>query len=94
MLFEGGDVKILKKSFNVSPDLAQRMDDFIGANPGVSFTLLVNQALESWLKNPTFNFKKGEFSPEDFMDENKDLMHDLAGDPTSRALRKLGSRTK
>jgi hypothetical protein len=75
-------LKIMKKSFNLAGDIAQRVDDFIDKNPGVSFTLLVNQALLQWLKNPqvTLNTAR-KMTKEDvkkFMEENKDLMKDLS----------------
>jgi len=72
----------IKKSFNMSGDVAQMVDDFIRDNPGFSFTLLVNQALQSWLKNPQFSVKKpaplNEKDVERFMEQNRDLMDDLA----------------
>jgi hypothetical protein len=75
-------MEFVKKSFNTSGDLAQRIDDFIRANPGISFTWLVNQALVNWLQNPQVMLKNPKPMTADdvnrFMDENKDLMDDLA----------------
>ena len=75
-------MEAIKKSFNLSSDLAQRIDDFIQANPGISFTWLVNQAIMNWLKNPQVSLRNPKPMTEDdinrFMDENKDVMDDLA----------------
>ena len=72
----------LKKSFNMNADLAQRIDDFIAANPGVSFTLVVNQALMKWFEQPqiTLNLQKpmGDDEIDKFMKDNSDLMDDLS----------------
>ncbi len=50
-------------------------------NPGVSFTLMMNQALKSWLGNPQITLNAadsvGEKEVQDFMDQNADLMDDL-----------------
>lgn len=77
-------MNIIKKSINVSADLAQQIDEFIKMNPGANFTLIANQALQDWLR-------KGEHTiqihrPKDFnMDdvdrmirEEPNLMKDLA----------------
>jgi hypothetical protein len=40
--------------FQISSDLAQRLDDVAVNMPGLSFTLLVNQAIDQWLQAPTF----------------------------------------
>lgn len=73
---------MIKKSFNLSGDLAQRLDDFIKANPGVSFTWLVNQALLNFLKNPQVTLRAPTPMTADdlkrFMEENKNLMDDLS----------------
>ena len=75
-------VNNIKKSFNIPGDLAQRLDDFIVQNPGISFTWLVNQALLQWLKNPqvTLNTSKAMTEEEvrKFMEQNKGLMEDLS----------------
>ena len=72
----------IKKSFNITGDVAQRVDDFIKANPGVSFTLVVNQALMKWLEDPkiTLNLRKPMTDDEidQFMKDNSDLMDDLS----------------
>ena len=72
----------IKKSFNLSSDLAQMVDDFVRENPGISFTLLVNQAIRSWLKNPQLAVKKPATMTDDdvnrFMSDHRDLMDDLS----------------
>lgn len=72
----------VKKSFNINADIAQRIDDFISANPGVSFTLVVNQALMKWLELPqiTLNLQKpmGDDQIDKFMKDNSGLMDDLS----------------
>ena len=72
----------VKKSFNIHPDLAQRVDDFIKDNPGVSFTLVMNQAISKWLEDPriTLTLRKPMTKDEidQFMKDNEDLMSDLA----------------
>ena len=74
-------MKVIKKSFNLVGDLAQRVDDFIQENPGISFTWLVNQALLQWLNNPQVTLKTSKMSDDDvkkFMEANKGLMEDLS----------------
>lgn len=75
-------MEAIKKSFNISSDLAQRMDDFIQANPGISFTWLVNQAIVNFLKNPQVSLRNPNPMNEDeiqkFMKDNKELMDDLS----------------
>jgi hypothetical protein len=74
-------MKVVKKSFNLVGDLAQRVDDFIQENPGISFTWLVNQALLQWLKDPQVTLKTSKMSEDDlkkFMEANKGLMEDLS----------------
>ena len=74
-------MKVIKKSFNLVGDLAQRVDDFIQENPGISFTWLVNQALLQWLNNPQVTLKTSKMSEDDvkkFMEDNKGLMEDLS----------------
>lgn len=73
---------LIKKSFNISPDLAQPVDDFIRSNPGISFTLIMNQALKTWLADPKITLKETKSFDskdlEDFMDENAELLDDLS----------------
>lgn len=74
-------MKIIKKSFNMDADLAQRVDDIIRENPGASFTLVMSMALRQWLKNPTFELNRRQATEEDvqkFMRDNKDLMDSLS----------------
>ena len=42
--------KIVKKSINITYDLEKRIEKIISTYPGLNFTLVVNQALEAWLK--------------------------------------------
>ena len=42
-------MSIIKKSFDLTGDIAQLIDDYVKQNPGMSFTLIANQALEKWL---------------------------------------------
>jgi hypothetical protein len=74
-------MKLIKKSFNVDADLAQRVDDLIRENPGASFTLVMNLALRQWLKNPTFQLNRSKATAKDiekFLRENTELMDSLA----------------
>ena len=74
-------MKVIKKSFNLVGDLAQRADDFIQENPGISFTWMMNQALLQWLNNPQVTLKTSKMSEDDvkkFMEDNKGLMEDLS----------------
>lgn len=45
---------VIKKSFQISSDLAQRLDDVLSNKPGLSFTFLVNEALGQWFIAPKF----------------------------------------
>lgn len=75
-------MEAVKKSFNMPGDLAQMVDDFIRENPGVSFTLLMNQAIAAWLKNPQVALKKpaglSDADVDRFMEQNRELMDDLS----------------
>lgn len=62
-------MNVVKKSFNLSSDLAQRLDDFVGMNPGLSFTVIVNQALDAWLKNPKLSLRVPTSHTEDDVDQ-------------------------
>lgn len=44
--------KTIKKSINISEALVKRIEKSIQNNPGLDFTLVVNQALEQWLSGP------------------------------------------
>ncbi len=78
----GGNMGSIKKSFNLDSDLAQKMDEFLQQNPGISFTLLVNQSIQCWLKNPQVALRPvqpvGLEAMDAFMHENADLMDDLS----------------
>jgi hypothetical protein len=43
---------ITKKSINISTELVSRIEEAISSYPGLNFTLVVNQALEQWLRGP------------------------------------------
>lgn len=72
----------LKKSFNMDADLAQRIDNFLQKNPGISFTLLMNQAVSQWLRHPHIEIKPlppvGLDAVDAFLKENEGLMDDLS----------------
>lgn len=42
--------KIIKKSVNITSELEKRIEKVISNYPGLNFTLIVNQALEEWLR--------------------------------------------
>ncbi|RYZ86438.1 MAG: hypothetical protein EOP04_13885 [Proteobacteria bacterium] len=74
-------MKPIKKSFNITPDMAQRVDDFLQQNPGLSFTLIMNKALETWFENPTIKVNLRQHNDEDvdaFMRANSGLMDKLS----------------
>ena len=74
----------IKKSFNISPDLAQKVDDIIQKNPGLSFTFIMNQALEAWLIDPRLRLAAQQRGPvtddemDKFLRDNSALMDKLA----------------
>ncbi len=71
----------VKKSFNMEADLAQRMDDFVKQNPGVSATFILNQSIKQWLKNPAVKLNHTPATDADvdkFLNDNSELMDDLA----------------
>jgi predicted transcriptional regulator len=77
---------LIKRSFNIDPDLAQKIDEIIAENPSFSFTILVNQALSEWVKNPVIYLKQKRFTKEDvlqFMEENSELMDNLGNEKKS-----------
>lgn len=81
-LREGLSMRQIKKSLNITPDMAQRLDDFIQKNPGINFTLIANQAIEEWLKNPVVKLRPVKKVSNDdirkMIEEDKELMEDLA----------------
>lgn len=71
----------IKKSFNLESDIAQQIDDFVQKNPGVSATLIFNQAIKQWLQNPKLELMRAKATEDDvnrFLAENRDLMDQLA----------------
>ncbi len=80
-------MSIVKRSFNLDPNLAHQIDEIIKENPALSFTLLVNQALGQWLKNPvvTLNVKKAsEEEMDKMMEEHAELMDRLGHEKQSK----------
>lgn len=77
----------VKKSFDITPDLAQQLDDFLQKNPGLTFSLIANQALTQWLRSPRINFSLNQKAfvsdqeIEKMIEKDTALMDDLAGDP-------------
>lgn len=75
-------MKLVKKSFNLDSDLAQRLDNFIDSNPGLSLTMIMTQALSGWLKQPTLSIvlpkNHTEADVDALIEANQDLMNDLA----------------
>ncbi len=76
-------MSFVKKSFNCDADLAQMADNFIAKNPGVSLTLILNQALKEFLQNPAPKIelsrpKNIDAEMDKFIAENSDLMDSLA----------------
>jgi len=73
---------LIKKSFNVSSDLAQRLDAFVAENPGLSLTLIMQQALERWLSEPALKVRIPKQHTDDDVDavlrDNAALMDDLS----------------
>jgi hypothetical protein len=73
---------LIKKSFNVSADLAQRLDDFVAENPGLSLTLIMQQALDRWLGDPQLKVRIPRQHTDEDVDEvlrdNAALMDDLS----------------
>lgn len=73
-------MSFIKRSFNLDPELSNKIDEIIKENPALSFTLLVNQAIGQWLKNPKvmLNVKKAsEDEIEKIMDNHAELMDRL-----------------
>ena len=73
---------LVKKSFNLDPETAHRLDDFIDHNPHMSLTLVMTEALRMWLNNPKIEIKiPRPLTEEDvrrFNEENSELMEKLA----------------
>jgi hypothetical protein len=70
-----------KKSANINADILQQIENFIDANPGVNFTLIVNQALKQWLTNPNVKLNRTQATEDDvdrFLKDNSQLMDDLS----------------
>lgn len=75
-------MKVVKKSFNMRADLEAELDAFVRNNPGVSFTLIMNQALLMWLGCPTVRLQKRPMTEKEvrkFLAKNRGLMEDLSG---------------
>ena len=72
---------LIKKSFSVRADLVHRLDEFVAENPGLSLTLIMQQALERWLDEPSLKLRIPKQHTDDDVDavmrENADLISDL-----------------
>ena len=72
---------MVKKSLNLSYELAQRIDEFITKNPGVSFTLIANQAILNWIEKHLITIHKPkEMTEEDLaelIEKDRGLMEAL-----------------
>lgn len=55
--------KPLKKSFNLDSDLEETLSAITRHNHGVTLTMIFNQALRVWLKDPNVQFNGGPESP-------------------------------
>ena len=44
--------KIVENTISLNRDLEQRIEDVISTSPGLTFTMIINQALEEWLRRP------------------------------------------
>lgn len=93
-------MKKVKKSLDISGDLAQQIDSFLKRTPGLTFSLIVNQAVSQWLKSPKMDFSLkqqdvvSDQEIEKLIEKDGLLMEDLAGDPPSNiAINPKRSRT-
>jgi hypothetical protein len=71
---------MIKKSFNLDKNISDKIDEIISENPHFSFTVLVNQALATWIKNPVLTLNTSNFTKDDvskFMEEHSELMDAL-----------------
>ena len=50
-------MQVIKKSLDLTGDAAHAIDEYIQNNPGMSFTLIANQALKHWLENKHIDLK-------------------------------------
>ncbi|MFK7827515.1 MAG: hypothetical protein AB8G05_25445 [Oligoflexales bacterium] len=64
-------MEVVKKSFEVTGDTAQLIDDFVDQNPGMSFTLIANQALDAWLKQDNLSLKLSNLASREAMHVKK-----------------------
>lgn len=74
---------MIKKSFNLVPEISKAIDLIVEENPHFSFTVLVNQALVNWLKNPVITLNQKRFTKEDvgkFMEDHSELMDSLGNE--------------
>lgn len=55
-------IKMIEKTIIVNQDLANRLEKVISNYPGLNLNVVVNQALEEWLRGPCTNtFKRDTF---------------------------------
>ncbi|MFK7826002.1 MAG: hypothetical protein AB8G05_17755 [Oligoflexales bacterium] len=64
-------MEVVKKSIEVTGDTAQLIDDFVYQNPGMSFTLIANQALDAWLKQDKLSLKLSNLALQEAMHVKK-----------------------
>jgi hypothetical protein len=62
---------VVKKSFEISGDVAQLIDNYVGQHPGMSFTLITNQALNTWLSKHRLHLDLHQMIPRDAMHVKK-----------------------
>lgn len=75
------NLKLSTLTFTTTEDVQQRIDALIRANPGLSFTWLMNQAILNFLDCPSVSLRRGDLTSENdtkkFLLENLKLMEDL-----------------
>lgn len=70
----------VKKSANIQADLIEKIEEMKNKKPGFNATLIINQALWLWSKNPTISILSAytESDVDEFLDNNSELMDKLA----------------
>lgn len=92
-------METLKKSLNLPLGLHREVEDFISRNPGITFTLVANQAIKEWLKSPQiklsqdhhFNFSKCDPRKRGFI---KDLVDIGASEVNADLVILFGSQSR
>jgi hypothetical protein len=62
-------MKRVKKSMNLRADIVQKIEEYVKKNPGMTFTLIVNQALKQWLNNPCLDIATPQLRSNDDMEQ-------------------------